>query len=100
MLKILKHGLNLVKHHLRDVGISAKRSGKWPTVEKHFKESNSTCAACGSKNRLNIHHILPFHVHPELELDPNNLITLCMDTKECHLKIGHCGSFKTYNPNI
>ena len=100
MIKTITHGINLVRHALRDVGVSAKRSSHWPTVEKHFREGHSTCAACGSKNRLNVHHCKPFHLDPELELDPNNLITLCMDTKECHLHIGHGGSFKQYNPNV
>jgi 5-methylcytosine-specific restriction enzyme A len=100
MLKTITHGINLVRHALRDVGTGAKRSSHWPTVEKHFREGHPTCAACGSKNRLNVHHCKPFHLDPSLELDPNNLITLCMDTKECHLHIGHGGSFKQYNPNV
>jgi hypothetical protein len=57
------------------------------------------CACCGSTKKLNVHHKKPFHLFPELELDLNNLITLCMD-KECHLKIGHGGDFKDYNPNV
>jgi hypothetical protein len=100
MLKTIKHGINLVKHSLRDVGISAKRSSRWPTVEKHFIENNPTCAACGGKKRLNVHHCLPFHLDPSKELDPDNLITLCMSEKECHLLIGHGGSFKQYNPDV
>lgn len=101
MIKIIKHGINLVRHHLRDVGVGVKRSGKWPTVEKHFREANPTCAACGSKNRLNVHHIHPFHTFPELELDPNNLITLCMSFgKECHYLIGHLSNWHGYNPNV
>jgi len=100
MIKTIQHGFNLARHFFRDVGVDAKRSGKWPTVEKHFKETHPTCAACGSKTRLNVHHIHPFHVFPNLELDSNNLITLCMDTKECHLQLGHLGNFKMYNPNI
>ena len=43
---------------------------------------------------------MPFHLDPALELDPTNLITLCMDEKECHLHIGHGGSFKQYNPEV
>jgi 5-methylcytosine-specific restriction enzyme A len=100
MIKTIQHGINLVKHYFRDIGVDAKRSSKWPTVEKHFKETHPTCAACGSKNRLNVHHCKPFHLDPALELDPNNLITLCMDTKECHLHIGHGGSFKQYCPDV
>lgn len=100
MIKTITHGINLVRHALRDVGVSAKRSSHWPTVEKHFKEAHPTCAACGSSKNLNVHHCKPFHLDPALELDPTNLITLCMDTKECHLHIGHGGSFKQYNPNV
>ena len=100
MIKTIKHGINLIRHSLRDVGIDAKRSGKWPTVEKHFLEANPVCAACGSKKRLNVHHINPFHVFPQLELDPSNLITLCMSEKECHLHIGHLHAFSRSNPNV
>jgi hypothetical protein len=45
------------------------------------------------------HHKKPYHLHPELELDPNNLITLCMENL-CHIDIGHGDSFKAYNPNV
>lgn len=100
MIKSIKHGINLLRHSLRDVGISAKRSNKWPTVEKHFREANPTCAACGGKNNLNVHHCIPFHLDPSKELDQTNLITLCMSNRECHLLIGHAGSFKQYNPNV
>jgi 5-methylcytosine-specific restriction protein A len=96
MIEAIKHGFNLLRHTFRDVGLSAKRSTRWPTVEKHFLENNSTCAACGSKKNLNVHHCIPFHLDPALELDPTNLITLCMGRKECHLRIGHGGSFKQY----
>lgn len=100
MLKVIKHGINLIKHSLRDVGTKAKRSSKWPTVEKHFLEQNPTCAACGGVARLNVHHCKPFHLDPELELDVNNLITLCMSSKECHLHLGHGGYFKEYCPDV
>ena len=60
----------------------------------------SRCIACGSEKHLQVHHIKPFHLHPELELEPSNLIVLCMDTNECHLKLGHGGSFKRENKNV
>lgn len=100
MINAIKHGINLLRHSLRDVGTGTSRSPQWPTLEKHFKKEHPTCAACGTDKRLNVHHCLPFHIHPELELDPNNLITLCMDTKECHLHLGHGGSFKQYCPDV
>jgi 5-methylcytosine-specific restriction enzyme A len=100
MLKKLYHIINLTRNSLRDVGVPEKRSGKWPTVEKHFREAHPTCAACGGTKNLNVHHIHPFHKFPELELDPNNLITMCMGEKECHLKIAHGSNFKTYCPDV
>lgn len=100
MIGTIKHGINLIRNSLRDVGVSAKRSSRWPTVEKHFREANPTCAACGGKKNLNVHHCMPFHLDPALELDPTNLITLCMGSKECHLHIGHGGSFKQYCPEV
>jgi len=102
MIKLIKHGINLVKHSLRDVGTNAKRSTHWPTVEKHFlaEAGHNFCAACGGTEKLNAHHIVPFHHDSSLELDHNNLITLCMSKCECHLHIGHSGSFKEFNPNV
>lgn len=100
MIKTITHGVNLIRHHFRDLAVSVKRSNKWPTIEKHFREAHPNCAVCNGTARLNVHHCIPFHLDPTLELDPNNLITLCMGEKECHLQIGHCGNFKLYNPNI
>ncbi len=82
-------------------GISKERSPHWPTVEHKFRKTHPVCEACGGSVNLNVHHKKPFHLHPELELDPNNLITLCMDgDKDCHIKLGHGGNFKAYNPNV
>ena len=81
--------------------IQAKRSPHWPTVEHAFRKDHPVCAACGSSENLNVHHMKPFHLFPQLELEPTNLITLCMDPKmECHIKLGHGGNFKAYNPNV
>ena len=100
MIKHIKHAMNLVKHNFRDIGHGVKRSPHWRTVEKHFLESHGTCAACGGKEKLNVHHISPFHLFPERELDPNNLITLCMGKLECHFHLGHGKNFKMYVPNV
>ena len=75
----------------------AARSPKWSEVRNNFIAQNPTCAVCGTKKGCEAHHRKPFHLHPELELDENNLITLC---PRCHLLIGHLGSFKSYNVNV
>ena len=85
------------------VPLLSKRSGKWPTVRKAYLEVHGECAACGSKHLLEVHHMMPFHLKPELELDPNNFITLCESGDHginCHLAIGHLGNFKNFNPDV
>jgi 5-methylcytosine-specific restriction enzyme A len=75
----------------------AARSSKWPEVEKAFLAQHPTCAVCGSMKDRNVHHRQPFHVKPELELEPTNLITLC---RTCHFLIGHLKSWKSWNVNV
>jgi 5-methylcytosine-specific restriction enzyme A len=97
----------LIKH-VRDrivgkVPSGSKRSGHWPTVRKEHLEKNPKCAVCSGNKKLEVHHIRPFHLHPDLELNPNNLITLC-ESKDngvnCHLLFGHLGNFKSFNVNV
>jgi hypothetical protein len=50
---------------------------------------------------LQVHHIKPFHLHPNLELDPRNLITLCeLPGRDHHLLIGHLDEWESYNVNV
>ena len=77
------------------------RSPRWDDVRDAHVAKHPTCAACGSTTHLQVHHIKPFHLFRELELDPTNLLTLCEqgDTK-CHFRIGHHGSWRKYNENV
>jgi len=96
---MLLHAIRLVRHHVDKLKRAHKRSPAWSKVEHAYKASNPSCACCGSQKRLQVHHCKPFHLHPELELDPSNLITLCMDL-DCHLLVGHGDNFKDYNPDV
>lgn len=84
--------------------IGARRSGSWPRVRKEHLCKFPACAVCGEKKKkVEVHHIKPFHLHPSLELDPANLITLCesMDNgMSCHQMIGHLGNFKSINDEV
>ena len=93
--------IDLANTAVRDshIGITAKRSSHWPVVQHGHLKLHPICECCGSNKKLNVHHKKPFHLYPELELEPTNLITLCMD-KQCHLLIGHGNNFKDYNPNV
>ena len=74
------------------------RSSQWRKVRTEHLESNPTCAACGRKDDLDVHHIVPYHVDPNRELDPTNLITLC--GKRCHFVFGHLMDWKSWNENV
>lgn len=78
-----------------------RRSSIWPRIREVHLHNNPACAACGSQKDLECHHIKPFHTHPELELSPSNLLTLCEGkTCNCHLTFGHLGLWRSWNVNI
>jgi len=62
------------------------RSSEWVQVRSDFVRKHPRCEACGSISNLNVHHVVPFHQRPDLELVEDNLITLC---REHHFRIGH-----------
>jgi len=83
--------------------IDHRRSSKWPTVRKHHLKNNPNCALCEGTDKLEVHHIKPFYEHPELELEPSNLLTLCESYSYgicCHRTVGHLGNYKKINPNV
>lgn len=80
--------------------VSKRRSPKWPGVRQAHLEKNPKCIACGGTAHLQVHHVVPFHIAPERELDPTNLATLCESKKygvNCHLFAGHKGTYKSVN---
>jgi hypothetical protein len=78
-----------------------KRSPQWNKVRKDWLEHYNSCESCGSIKNLNVHHIKPFHLYPELELDTSNFITLCENSgMNCHLFYGHFGNWSNWNPNV
>lgn len=97
-----------IVQHLVDVAqgkapIGARRSSRWPHVRAEHLKANPCCAVCGGKEKLEVHHRRPFHLHPELELEPTNLITLCEANRggvNCHLWFDHLGNFKSFNANV
>lgn len=86
---------------LEGPSFGAARSAKWSAVRNAFIQAHPTCAVCGKKGTLlkplNAHHIHPFHLHPEDELNPANLITLCRDH---HLLYGHLMNWASFNVEV
>jgi 5-methylcytosine-specific restriction endonuclease McrA len=94
--------------HVQDVvkgktTIKKRRSRLWPELRKKFLKNNPRCQLCKGTKLLEVHHIKPFHLYPELELEESNLITLCESKKNgvnCHLFFGHLGNYRKENKNI
>jgi len=80
----------------------AKRSKDWPAFRKAQIAKQPYCSVCKRTERLQLHHLTPFHVAPELELSPENTVVLCARSKvlNCHLVYGHLGDFKRINPFV
>lgn len=75
------------------------RSPQWNKVRNQHLKEQSSCQVCGTKEDLNVHHIVPFHIDPSKELAASNLITLCEHNK-CHFTFGHLYNWSSYNPEV
>lgn len=81
----------------------ARRAPEWPKTRHWYLECEPRCAVCGSTENLEVHHVVPYHIRPDLELSVMNLITLCESKKQginCHLFVGHLGDYKAFNPSV
>lgn len=83
----------------REIVKAVTRSSGWAKVRSRRMElDGNQCMCCGKKGiGLQVHHIRPFHLEPELELELSNLITLC---SRCHIFVGHLDYWKAYNPKV
>ena len=64
------------------------------------REGANIVASARTKDKLEVHHVRPFHLFPNLELDPANLLTLCETGGNCHIMIGHLKNWKSYNLDV
>lgn len=81
--------------------LEAPRSRLWRLVREKHLECNPECAVCGRKKNLVPHHVVPVHIDPSRELDPENLITLCEGPSfNCHLFFGHLRDWRRFNPDV
>lgn len=74
---------------LFDNATGKPRSEKWPEFRRQILDAQPWCSACGRTESLEVHHIKPFHLHPELELQTTNVIVLCEGPTRCHFTYGH-----------
>ena len=73
------------------------RSKDWPRLAKDHLKRFPECAACGRRSDLQVHHVKPFHLFPDLELDPFNLLTGC---PPCHFVLYHVNDWAAWVPDV
>ena len=74
-----------------------RRDSRWSAARKDYLKHHPYCAACGTKKKREVHHVIPVHVDKGRELDPTNMITLCQDD---HLVFGHFHDWQAWNPAV
>jgi len=57
---------------------------RWLELKSKLIYEKKVCEICGSNRDLEAHHILPKSSYPELTLDYENLMLICL---ECHFKL-------------
>ena len=78
---------------------NARRAWATAKVMKKYRKEHPRCAWCGRNRRVQIHHIVPVSVIPNMADDYDNLITLC--AKRCHITLGHSGNYgRRYVRNV
>jgi len=90
--------------HRRDAGLMAAGVPRHPQWRKEsgLWLRGKVCAASGSTRNVRAHHLIPFHVRPDLEMDCDNWLALSDDGWggiNYHILIGHGGDFTDYNPH-
>lgn len=83
-----------------EVAAGRKRSPKWPAVRIAYLRENAACEVTGDTTDVDVHHIIPFNVRPDLELDPRNLIALSNKPITAHFLFGHLLDWKSNNPAV
>jgi len=93
----IKDYKDYLKLEARLITQNPKEWFKWYKLQRAFVKEHPYCEMCGWDKKLNVHHIKPRHLFPELSLEWFNLITLC---RECHFRFGHFLNWGDYNKNI
>lgn len=102
-MSLLTASFNHVKGALQGKHpLFAIRSSRWKTYRHHWLLLNDECAGCGTKESLQVHHVVPFHKDRSKELDFTNYISLCemAGGRECHFNLGHKRNWKNSNPIV
>lgn len=85
-------------HRKKYAGLYDALSWKWSKfLEEYWEKYPKECSICGTRRRVELHHIVPRHIAPDRIFDESNVIALC---RSCHLRWGHLGDWDMWNPYI
>jgi hypothetical protein len=73
-------------------------SARWKRLRAAHLKKEPCCAVCGRSKNVEVHHVVPVAVDETRQLDPHNLITLCVTP--CHFMFGHFFCYHCYNKNV
>ena len=85
---------------LRNPSYATKNARRLSSVKRtmrQYLEDHPACELTGRTKNLQVHHLVPVSVAPDLAGDYDNLITLA---KPVHFWIAHGGNWKNYMTNI
>lgn len=69
----------------------------WPALRAVHLKREPRCCCCRTRKNLDVHHVRPVGLYPELELDAANVMTLC---RPCHFLVAHLGDWRSWNPLV
>jgi hypothetical protein len=95
--------MNLTRFYLNILSVNPIDQYKITKAKQAYIKTHPECAICGATKGLEVHHVLPQHLYPDLACDFNNFITLHdgITNNGCHYFFGHFGDFKNkWNLNI
>lgn len=70
---------------------------EWRRARNLYILGHNHCEMCGTDKKLEVHHVVPYHVSVQLRYDQANLITLC---RECHFRFGHGRNWHKSNSDV
>lgn len=77
--------------------LTGRRAKEWAKLRNQFVLENPVCLVSGLRTNIEVHHAVPFHVNPGLELAWENLRTV---SRPYHFLVGHLCSWSDYNPDF
>ena len=61
--------------------LKSQQRKAWAALSLRLRTETPYCQKCGSASHLQVHHLLPRKLFPQLLLDERNLVVLC---PKCH----------------